>query len=105
MHRLSAAVAACALVVLVAAGIVGATALQKHARAAAQTGASASPTDPLDPLTADELQTTFTVIEQSKRLAAGTFFPIVKLDEPAKSDASLTPPCQVPLRAFTERHV
>src|SRR3954470_16930290 len=102
MHRLSAAVAACALVMLVAAGIVGATALQKHGRAAAQTGASASPTDPLDPLTADELQTTFTVIEQTKRLAPDTFFPIVKLDEPAKSDGSWTPSAQFPRRAFAD---
>ncbi len=42
-------------------------------------------------MTADEIQTTFKVIEGSRRLARGTYFPLVKLDEPAKSPASWTP--------------
>lgn len=75
-----------ALAVLVAAGVVGATStavLRGHAAASASSTAAAA--NPLDPLTADEIQRTFTTIEHAKNLAPATFFPIVKLSEPSKS--------------------
>ena len=100
MHRLSAGVVVGVLMVLVGAGIVGARGLSQRGHATALIGASTPAADPLDPLTADEIQTAFTVIERSKRLAPGTFFPIVKLDEPAKDEASWTPAGQFPRRAF-----
>src|SRR3954469_22664705 len=41
---------------------------------------------PLDPLTAEEITTTFKVIERSKDIPATAFFPIVSLQEPPKSE-------------------
>lgn len=75
-----------ALAVLVATSVVGATpttAFRGHAPATAT--ASAVATNPLDPLSADEIQRTFTTIEHAKNLAPATFFPLVKLSEPPKS--------------------
>src|SRR4051812_4365962 len=104
MPKRTATVAAGALTALAAlctAGIVGAASPFVHGRPAAPIGATPA-TDPLDPLTADEIQTTFKVIEQSKNLAPGTFFPIVKLDEPAKTASSWTPGKQFPRRAVAD---
>ena len=103
MQRLSAGVVVGVLMVLVAAGIVGARGLSQRGHATALIGASTPAADPLDPLTADEIQTAFTVIERSKRLAPGTFFPIVKLDEPAKSAAAWTPGQPVSAARVRER--
>ena len=75
-----------ALAVLVAAGVVGAastTVLRGHSAASA--GAATVAANPLDPLTADEIQRTFVTIKTAKNLAPATFLPIVKLSEPPKS--------------------
>src|SRR5215212_6908492 len=88
-----------ALVLLVTAGLGGAASSAGRGHALATAGGPA-PSDPLDPLTADEIQTAFTVIGQSRRLAHGTFFPIVKLDEPAKTAAAWTPTASFGRRAF-----
>ena len=88
-----------ALAVLVSAGLVGATSLTGRGRGPATVGARPA-ADALDPLTADEIQTTFKVIERSKALASGTFFPIVKLDEPAKAQAGWEPRKPFARRAF-----
>jgi primary-amine oxidase len=75
-----------ALTVLVATNVVGAgsmIAVRGHSVAA--TNAATAAANPLDPLTADEIQRTFTTIKSAKNLAAGTFLPIVKLSEPSKS--------------------
>lgn len=75
-----------ALAVLVATSVVGATSttvLRGHP-ATATTAATAA-ANPLDPLTADEIQRTFTTIKSAKNLSAGMFLPIVKLSEPPKS--------------------
>lgn len=75
-----------ALAVLVVTSVIGATprtALRGHT--AAVTTATTAAADPLDPLTADEIQRTFTTIEGAKKLPPATFFPIVKLSEPPKS--------------------
>jgi primary-amine oxidase len=102
MHRRIAtattAVAA-ALALLVTAGLVGAASSAGRGRALAAAGGPAA-SDPLDPLTADEIQTTFAVIEHSRRLSPGTFFPIVKLDEPTKTAAVWTPTASFDRRAF-----
>src|SRR2546423_250988 len=101
-HALVLAVAVIA--VLVTAAIVGATSLM-HLRGhpPAPASASAAATDPLDPLTAEEIGTAFKVIEQSRKLANGTFFPLVKLDEPVKNgDAAWIPGRQFPRRAFVD---
>jgi primary-amine oxidase len=90
---------AAALVLLVAAGLVGAASTAGRGRAPAAAGGPAA-SDPLDPLTADEIQATFSVIERSRKLASGTFFPIVKLDEPAKTAAAWTPTASFGRRAF-----
>ena len=74
------------LAVLVAAGVVGAaskTVFRGHSVASA--GAATAAANPLDPLTADEIQRTFTTIKTAKNLAPATFLPIVKLSEPPKS--------------------
>ncbi len=57
-------------------------------RAQPSGAAVASPpaTNPLDPLTADEVTTTFQVIEAHTRFPQGARFPIVKLKEPPKSE-------------------
>src|SRR5262249_21928694 len=65
-----------------------------RARIAGPAAAAAPAVNPLDPLTADEIQTTFTVIEQSKNLAPGTFFPTIKLNEPPKADVLAWSPGQ-----------
>ena len=75
-----------ALAVLVAAGVVGAastTVLRGHSAASASAATAAA--NPLDPLTADEIQRTFTTIKTAKNLAPATFLPLVKLSEPPKS--------------------
>src|SRR6059058_4415287 len=41
---------------------------------------------PLDPLTAAELETTFSVVEASKAFPKGAFFPTVRLQEPPKAE-------------------
>ena len=41
---------------------------------------------PLDPLSADEINTALQVIEGYSKFPSGAFFPIVKLNEPAKND-------------------
>jgi Cu2+-containing amine oxidase len=87
MQKRAAILAAFAIAVpaiLVTAGLVGATSLNARSRPAAAGGAAAA-TDPLDPLTADEIKTTFKVIEHDKKLAPGTYFPIVKLEEPRRA--------------------
>jgi primary-amine oxidase len=74
------------LSVLVLTSVVGATstpALRAHTAVA--TAASAAATNPLDPLTADEIQRTVTTIKNAKNLTPATFFPVVKLSEPSKS--------------------
>ena len=81
MQKRAAVLAAFAIAVpaiLVTAGLVGAASLNARGRPAAAGGAAAA-TDPLDPLTADEIKTTFKVIEHDRKLAPGTFFPIVKV--------------------------
>ena len=105
MPKRTATVAAAALTVLAAlitAGLVGAAPPSGRGRAAARLGAGSAAADPLDPLTADEIQTTFKVIEQARNLAPGTFFPIVKLQEPAKTAAAWAPGKQFPRRAFAD---
>jgi primary-amine oxidase len=75
-----------ALAVLAVTSVVGATrvtVLRGHTPAAIT--ATTPATDPLDPLTADEILRTFTTIKSAKNLAPATFFPIVKLSEPSKS--------------------
>jgi primary-amine oxidase len=75
-----------ALAVLVAAGVVGAastTVLRGHSAASASAATAAA--NPLDPLTADEIQRTFVTIKTAKNLAPATFLPIVKLSEAPKS--------------------
>ena len=88
-----------ALVLLVTAGLGGAASSARTRPRAAPAGEPAA-SDPLDPLTADEIQTAFKVIEQSRRLAHGTFFPIVKLDEPAKTAGAWSPRQPFARRAF-----
>ena len=80
------ALALAALVVLVVASVVGATrtgVVRGHTVAAIAEATPAA--DPLDPLTADEIQRTFTTIKKAKHLTAATFLPLVKLSEPPKS--------------------
>src|SRR3954451_15136520 len=104
MHKRAAILAAgalAALAILVTTGLVGAAPQAARGRALASMGAAA-PSDPLDPLTADEIQTTFKVIEQSRKLARGTYFPLVKLEEPAKSAASWTPGTHFARRAYAD---
>src|SRR5215210_6775295 len=89
------------LVVLVPAGIVGASARVGRGGDPAPASASAAASNPLDPLNASEIATAFTVIERSRRLTRGTFFPLVKLDEPAKPAVNAwTPGADFPRRAF-----
>lgn len=61
------------------------TAGQKRGRAATMAAAPATP-HPLDPLSADEIMSTFRVIERSSQFGHGLFFPIVTLKEPPKSE-------------------
>jgi len=96
-----AAAAIAALAALITAGLVVAAPPFGHGRPAAPLGARAAD-DPLDPLTADEIKTTFKVIEGARNLAPGTFFPIVRLDEPAKTAAAWSPGKQFPRRAFAD---
>jgi primary-amine oxidase len=75
-----------ALAVLAVTSVVGATpvtALRGHTVASIDATTVAG--HPLDPLTADEIQRTFTTIENARNLAPATFLPIVKLSEPPKS--------------------
>lgn len=51
-------------------------------------------TNPLDPLTADEVATTFRVIEAYAKFPLGAHFPIVKLKEPPKSEVLAWSPGQ-----------
>ena len=91
-----------ALAVLVAAGVVGAastTVLRGHSVASASAATAAA--NPLDPLTADEIQRTFVTIKTAKNLAPATFLPIVKLSEPPKSFMQGWSPGQAfPRKAF-----
>jgi len=66
---------------LVSLGVAGATPITHTAAAITATAAA----DPLDPLTAGEIQQTFTTIEKAKNLAPGIFLPTVKLREPSKT--------------------
>ena len=50
------------------------------------TAQAASTPDPLDPLTPAEVSTTFSTIEAYSKFPRGALFPIVKLNEPNKSD-------------------
>src|ERR1700694_4404547 len=63
-------------------------------RAATAALASPAPTNPLDPLTADEVATTFQVIAASPNFPPGALFPIVKLKEPPKSEVLAWSPGQ-----------
>jgi primary-amine oxidase len=91
----TAVVVSAVVLVVATAGMVNAfTTTSSRGRTAAALSAPTAALNPLDPLSADEIQTTFTVIEQSKNLAPGTFFPIVKLSEPAKSDVLAWSPGQ-----------
>ena len=74
-----------ALTTLVAASVVGATSVKVVRGHSAAASTAVAPANPLDPLTADEIQRTFTTIKSAKNLAAGTCLPIVKLSEPSKS--------------------
>ena len=75
-----------ALTMLVVTSVVGATSMTVfRGHTAASTAASAPAADPLDPLTAEEIQRTVTTIEKAKNLPPGTFFNVVKLSEPPKS--------------------
>ncbi len=86
---------AAALSIASAAGVVGAVSTTRdRGLLTADTASASQPLNPLDPLSADEIQTTFTVIEHAKSLADGTFFPVVKLSEPPKSDVLAWSPGQ-----------
>ena len=75
-----------ALAVLVITSALGATPMAAvRGHMAAATTATTAAAHPLDPLTADEIQRTFTTIDGAKNLPPGTFLPIVKLSEPSKS--------------------
>jgi primary-amine oxidase len=56
--------------------------------------ASSPATNPLDPLTTDEVTTTFQVIQAYAKFPAGALFPIVKLKEPPKSEVQAWSPGQ-----------
>jgi len=90
------AIAVSVFVILVAAtGAANAT--SKHSSRGDHAVPLSAPTaalNPLDPLTADEIQTTFTIIKQSQNLAPGTFFPTIKLSEPPKADVLAWSPGQ-----------
>jgi len=64
--------------------------------------ASAAASNPLDPLSADEIQRTVTTIEKAKNLAPATFFNVVKLSEPPKSFMQSSGPA-VPAEVVRER--
>jgi Cu2+-containing amine oxidase len=104
MPKRALTLAVAVLAVLVTAGIVGATSLMhERGHPPASARASAAATDPLDPLRGEEIGTAFKVIEQSRKLANDTFFPLVKLDEPVKNgDAAWAPGRQFPRRAFVD---
>ena len=91
-----------ALAVLVTTGVVSAartTVLRGHSAASASAATAAA--NPLDPLTADEIQRTFVTIKTAKNLAPATFLPIVKLSEPPKSFMQGWSPGQAfPRKAF-----
>jgi len=55
-------------------------------------GANGGDIGPLDPLSADEIQTTLQVIEASNTYPAGAVFPIVRLKEPPKSELAAWDP-------------
>jgi primary-amine oxidase len=61
-------------------------ALGRALRTTAPTVAIAAATNPLDPLTPGEVATTFRVIETYAKFPPGARFPIVKLNEPPKSE-------------------
>ena len=90
------ALALAALAVLAVTSVVGTTpvtAVRGHAVAATP--------DPLDPLTADEIQRTFRVIDNARHLSPATSLPLVTLSEPAKSfRQSWTPGQPFPRKAF-----
>src|SRR5262249_10003818 len=75
-----------ALTVLVVTSVVGATPMTVlRGHTAASTTASVAASNPLDPLTADEIKRTFTTIDKAEHLAPGTLLRLVKLSEPSKS--------------------
>src|SRR4051812_21050857 len=92
---------AAAFFLLATAGLVGASSLVARGRPAAPV-ASAAAHDPLDPLSAAEIRTAFEVIERSRSLAPGTLFPLVKLDEPAKTASAWSPGKTFPRRALAQ---
>jgi primary-amine oxidase len=57
-----------------------------------ETSITAATAGPLDSLSADEIATTFKVIEASKQFPKGAFFPTVVLNEPSKSQLSAWSP-------------
>src|SRR5262249_32319077 len=92
-----------ALAVLVVTG-VGATSgiLVRGHRVAAIRAATAA-ADPLDPLTADEIQRTFLTIKAAKNPGPAAFLPLVKLSEPPKSFMQGWSPGQpFPRKAFAD---
>lgn len=76
------ALAGALAIALVGAGVAPATS------AVPSGGGSMAAADrgPLDPLTADEIDTTFAVIEANPKFPAGAYFPTVTLKEPPKSE-------------------
>ena len=68
--------------------------LGRALRPATATLAIAAATNPLDPLTTDEVATTFRVIEAYANFPPGAHFPIVKLKEPPKSEVLAWSPGQ-----------
>jgi primary-amine oxidase len=86
--------------VVIASSLVSAVSTRTdHGRSRAPLNAPVAALNPLDPLSADEIVTTFKVIEQTKNLTDGMFFPVVKLLEPAKSEVQSWSPGQ----PFTRR--
>ena len=90
-----AAIIATVSIALLATGLVNAvTTGGGHGRSTAPLSNPIAAVNPLDPLSADEIQTTFKVIEQARNLGPGMFFPVVKLSEPPKSDVLAWSPGQ-----------
>ena len=91
-----------AVAVLVTTGVVGAgSTMVVRGHSVASASAATAAANPLDPLTADEIQRTFVTIETARHLAPATFLPLVKLSEPPKSFMQGWSPGQAfPRKAF-----
>ena len=86
MHFRMMALGLAAVAVLVTTGVVGAgSTMVVRGHSAASASAATAAANPLDPLTADEIQRTFTTIANARHLPPATFLPLVKLSEPPKS--------------------